>query len=236
MTFFFKSKLCAMLLASSALLVTAVEVQGANCKVYQTRNKFKANSLVTVTSSTPGCITVDTPQPIAVANRDAKVRYKLCCVDGAAPCSSLITVTGTATDDEAKEYSVTFSCRDGNALCSIPQDDPIGFGCELDDCLCDQNETDICVYSDGDPDCQESTCQNCAPLGACCFPDSSCEDITKEECLEDGGRFHSVDCTTLGNKGGCGNVPATSEWGLAVLALVVLIAGTVALRRRTAVA
>jgi hypothetical protein len=74
-------------------------------------------------------------------------------------------------------------------------------------------------------------------LTACCLPDNSCrEDLTDSECTDAEGKLLSVNCPTIiDEKGGCdANVPATSEWGLAVLALVVLIAGTVALRRREA--
>jgi hypothetical protein len=75
------------------------------------------------------------------------------------------------------------------------------------------------------------------PAAACCLPDDTCEDLTEALCQAADGRFHSVDCAKLDMKGGCDPpIPATSEWGLAVLALVVLIAGTVVLRRRTAIA
>jgi hypothetical protein len=75
------------------------------------------------------------------------------------------------------------------------------------------------------------------PDGACCLPDNTCVDTNQAQCNADDGRFHSVLCDKLAAKGGCDPpIPATSEWGLAVLALVVLIAGTVVLRRRTAIA
>jgi hypothetical protein len=74
------------------------------------------------------------------------------------------------------------------------------------------------------------------PTGACCLPDDTCEDLTASQCHAAGGRAHTVDCEKLDQKGGCDPpIPATSHWGLTVLTLLLLAAGTiVALRRKPA--
>lgn len=164
-----KSKtLPAMLVAGVVLLLSASGAEAARCKTYTTRETFKANTNVMVASGTPGCITVDTPQPIASGNSDAKVNYKVCCVAGASPCSSLITVSGTDTNGAPLSYNLTLSCRNGSS-CSVPQDDLIGFVCETDECLCGQVESGTCIYDDADSECASGTCHDpvkCVPAAS----------------------------------------------------------------------
>jgi hypothetical protein len=114
----------------------------------------------------------------------------------------------------------------------VPQRAPQA--CCLPDGSCENLDSIDCENQGGTPQGAGSACTE---PRACCLPDDSCEDRAPLCCLDAGGRAHTVDCDELALKGGCDPpIPATSEWGLAVLALVVLIAGTVALRRRTAVA
>jgi hypothetical protein len=71
---------------------------------------------------------------------------------------------------------------------------------------------------------------------ACCSPGQTCtceSALTREECDNLGGIFHQdYTCSQVCGDGNC--VPATSEWGLALLVLLVLITGTMLLRRRMA--
>lgn len=81
-------------------------------------------------------------------------------------------------------------------------------------------------------------CNSDDPAGGCCLRtlgNFACVDgISETECTTELSGFNAIyhgDGTRCGPGGLC--IPATSEWGLAVLAIIVLIAGTVALRRRT---
>lgn len=69
--------------------------------------------------------------------------------------------------------------------------------------------------------------------GACCLPDDSCTNELPEQCTANGGQPYNISCVELDAKGGCeANVPTVSQWGLAALALVLLTAGTVIVRRK----
>ncbi len=70
-------------------------------------------------------------------------------------------------------------------------------------------------------------------IGACCLSDGGCMETTQYECDSidkgkyqgDGAMCENVACTAI---------PAVSEWGLVVTALLMLAAGTIVLRRRGA--
>ncbi|MFH1110093.1 MAG: IPTL-CTERM sorting domain-containing protein, partial [Planctomycetota bacterium] len=64
---------------------------------------------------------------------------------------------------------------------------------------------------------------------ACCRPGQPCIDLPPELCS---GRSLGVGTTCAANGAEC-NVPTVGEWGLVVMALAVLIAGTIVLRRRS---
>ena len=67
-------------------------------------------------------------------------------------------------------------------------------------------------------------------VGACPFPDGHCEDLSEEACELAGGKYLGDGTTCLTA------IPAVSEWGLLVMALLGLVAGTVMFRGRRAVA
>ena len=62
---------------------------------------------------------------------------------------------------------------------------------------------------------------------ACCRPGLPCIDLPPEFCT---GQSLGVGTTCAANGADC-NVPTIGEWGLVVMALAVLIAGTIVLRR-----
>lgn len=69
-------------------------------------------------------------------------------------------------------------------------------------------------------------------LGACCaVADNHCSQVTEAKCKTLGkGYAYRGDGTPCGSDGTC--IPTVSEWGMAVLALSVLVAGSVLLRTR----
>lgn len=73
-------------------------------------------------------------------------------------------------------------------------------------------------------------------VDACCLPDDSCtQSFTREQCAAAGGTFYAAPatCADIAAKGGCAaDIPAVSEWGLIVLGLLVLAAGSIAVMRR----
>lgn len=75
--------------------------------------------------------------------------------------------------------------------------------------------------------------EECEPvLGACCWPSGLCTLETQANCENNGGTFYlgqscvEVDC------GGGQDIPTLSEWGMIILGLLLLTAGTVAVVRR----
>jgi hypothetical protein len=69
-----------------------------------------------------------------------------------------------------------------------------------------------------------------SPLGACIFHDGHCEELCAADCDEQGGKF--IGAGTL-----CIDViPAVTEWGLLVMVLIGLAAGTIMFRRARRVA
>jgi len=64
---------------------------------------------------------------------------------------------------------------------------------------------------------------------ACCRPGQPCIDLPPEMCT---GRSLGAGTTCAANGAEC-NVPTVGEWGLVVMTLAVLIAGTIVLRRRS---
>ena len=129
---------------------------------------------------------------------------------------------------------------------------PIG-ECEGADIDCDGDidccdvQAMICVSNGGGEECCDdgdpATCHDGACLqetGACCLIiDPWCAQITEEQCADLDGRYQG-DETTCADDDGDGvpdecedlSIPAVSEWGLVVMALLMLTAGTVVFARR----
>lgn len=70
-------------------------------------------------------------------------------------------------------------------------------------------------------------------VGACCWPDGSCTDgVTPPDCVNSGGTFmglgtlcSEVECPTQ-------NIPTLTEWGMLIMLLLLVTAGTIAVVRR----
>jgi hypothetical protein len=75
-------------------------------------------------------------------------------------------------------------------------------------------------------------------LGACCRPNNVCTlDTTYDECVKLGGRYEGDGSTACYHDAAGNCIPTVSEWGVVVMAMLVLTAGTiVVMRRRAAVA
>lgn len=66
------------------------------------------------------------------------------------------------------------------------------------------------------------------PTGACCGP-GPCQEITEAECEAMGWKYSGDGTTCV--EAACDNIPTVSEWGLAIMALSLLAAGTWVVRR-----
>jgi hypothetical protein len=72
--------------------------------------------------------------------------------------------------------------------------------------------------------------------GACCRPNNVCTlDTTSDECAKFGGRFEGYGSTTCAHNAAGDCIPTVTEWGLVVMAMLVLTAGTVVVMRRRAI-
>jgi len=72
-------------------------------------------------------------------------------------------------------------------------------------------------------------------FGACCAADNQCTQTSEAQCKDLGkGYVFGGAGTICGADGTC--IPALSEWGVAVMAMLVLTAGTIVVMRRRAAA
>jgi len=95
-------------------------------------------------------------------------------------------------------------------------------------CVDGLNAGSLCTQNS---DCDSNTCQFVDSTGACCSG-TECVVTTEAACLAVPGIYQG-DGTPCGPGGEC--IPTLSEWGLLAMTLLVLCAGTVAVRRRAAV-
>ncbi len=80
--------------------------------------------------------------------------------------------------------------------------------------------------------------------GACCSAEGACQEITEEDCIEAGHEWLGAGTECLGDSNENGiddaceiqEIPTLSEWGMIVLALLLLAIGTVAVVRRRKIA
>jgi hypothetical protein len=88
---------------------------------------------------------------------------------------------------------------------------------------------------DGTTFCRHNPNGSCT-TGACCLPNNGCTlDTTQEECVKLGGHYSgdgTTECFHNPATGDC--IPTVSQWGLVVMAMLVLTAGTVVVMRRRA--
>ena len=115
---------------------------------------------------------------------------------------------------------------------------------------CEQDPKDLSTpcEADGDP-CTGDHCDGNGQCvfdryvcGACCLPDGSCQDdMTTSQCavVPGGGSFRGAGSVCLGDADGNGIddlcerlIPTVSEWGLLILALLLLTLGKVCFGRR----
>jgi hypothetical protein len=149
------------------------------------------------------------------------------------------TTTIQATDSESELFGI--------AICNIPGNlglaniefsvVTVSIGQCLEDVECD--DLNSCTVDT----CREGSCEN-APdglCGACCNGSGTCDDdVSSSACAADGGAFVGAGTSCLGDGNGDGtddacatmsNVPAMSQWGLAVLALILLTTQKICFRR-----
>lgn len=142
------------------ILASGDSAFAASKKTFRTKKKWKKNTLVTVTSSTPACVAVNTPQPIAVGNRDGTITYEVECVDQT--CSSLITVSGTGTDGNPQSYSWTVKCVKRTGFMTYHA----GMACEDSACTVEMLEDLACEFLDDTTWCAvlpPGECFECSP-------------------------------------------------------------------------
>jgi len=133
------------------------------------------------------------------------------------------------------------NCGDGIA-CTVDSCDE-----SIDECVNVAN-SDVCADDDECTIdvCGSEGCRNIQICGACCTDMATCVDgVTATECEVDmGGSFNGIDTTCPGDQDGNGmddacqpsaSVPTVSEWGLAVLALLLLTAAKLYAGRRAEV-
>jgi hypothetical protein len=127
-----------------------------------------------------------------------------------------------------------------------------GVECTVDDCI---EASDSCSHTadnhlcDDDDECTVDLCAGtgCVYIslcGACCLDDDTCtDDVRRLACTDFGGTFHGQGTACEGDLNGNGlddlcepdipdEIPTMSTWGLAVVALVLLIGGRVLFGRR----
>ncbi|MEE9294663.1 MAG: IPTL-CTERM sorting domain-containing protein, partial [Phycisphaerae bacterium] len=113
--------------------------------------------------------------------------------------------------------------------------------CCTSDAQCDDGDSctdDFCALA-------SNTCTHTNVCGACCLPDRTCtEGLTQSECLvlSGPGNFLGIKAPCRGDTDGdgaddgCLPIPTVSEWGMSILALLLLIGLTVKFRRRSTAA
>lgn len=80
--------------------------------------------------------------------------------------------------------------------------------------------------------CSSPLCELPPPTGACCLSDESCVEVTASECDAQGGTYQGTYTTCAQVDCAVGAIPTVSEWGLIIMTLLVLTAGTIILRWR----
>ena len=107
--------------------------------------------------------------------------------------------------------------------------------CCYGDASCDADQTSgSCdraggIYQGDNLQCSAVICK---PFGACCFEDYTCQErLTANECLAQFGDPQTPGTTCSTSLCVPPGIPTVSEWGLIVMALLLLAAGSIVLRR-----
>lgn len=138
------------------------------------------------------------------------------------PASSCVETTAACCTAIGGDYQ-------GNGVPCTP--DSCVQACCMSDYSCADLPPDTCIAQNGLPQGPDTTCGG---LWACCLPDGSCETMDRLCCDERGGELGSED-HCLGDHNGNGiddacdgaPVPTVSEWGLIIMTLLLLTAGTI---------
>jgi len=77
------------------------------------------------------------------------------------------------------------------------------------------------------------SCTSSGPCGNCCLPNGECQD--EDACLKLGGRYLGPAYTLCYHDPAGNCIPTVTEWGLVVMAMLVLTAATVVIMRRRAI-
>jgi hypothetical protein len=123
-----------------------------------------------------------------------------------------------------------------------PPPPKIGACCLLSNgCVLDLTEFDCHAIAgghfmgNGTTSCPHNLDGSCK-LGACCRANNVCTlDTTADECIKLGGRYLGDGTTSCAHDADGDCIPTVSEWGLVVMAILVLSAATVVIMRRRAV-
>jgi hypothetical protein len=87
----------------------------------------------------------------------------------------------------------------------------------------------------GSTSCAHNQDGSCKLVGACCLPDNECQlGVSQDECIKLGGRYLGDGTTSCAHDAAGNCIPTVTEWGLVVMAVLVLTAGTVVVMRRRA--
>ena len=135
---------------------------------------------------------------------------------------------GVSTD--IIEYSFTGACCQEEGICSLLSEE---------DCAASGGTflgAGVLCSGDNDDNGQDDACE----FGPCCFSDGSCAEEFRSVCTATpDAKFH-LNGNCQGDNNGNNidercevQIPTTSEWGLAVLTLAMLIVGTRIIKRRT---
>ncbi len=115
--------------------------------------------------------------------------------------------------------------------------------CCSSDSVCTMTTEECCTLTADGGYWSETTCSqtDCIPTGNCCLGDGVCGQVgTAAECAVAGGEYQGNGTVCV--PGACdtadlhGTIPAVSEWGVAVMVVLLLAAGTIVFRRYQAVA
>ncbi len=70
--------------------------------------------------------------------------------------------------------------------------------------------------------------------GACCLANNGCVlNVTNDACVKLGGRYLGNGTKSCAHDAAGDCIPTVSEWGLLILAMLLLCAGTIRIGRRT---
>ncbi|MCK4342807.1 MAG: choice-of-anchor L domain-containing protein [Phycisphaerae bacterium] len=189
------------------------------------------------------CIDIDCPDPPVATGACCLVFPEVTCTQ--ATEASCVAAEGFYAGDGTSCGYVGSCCLDGACIpmtyeCCIAAGGmyssgpcaPVG-ACELSPGVCIITTEYCCTgtyLGDG---------SECLAYGACCLEDGYCQEMTEADCEATGGEFLGDGTMCLGDSNENGiddaceaHVPTVTEWGLIVLTVLLLAAGTIIFSRR----